>query len=233
MDLNASRISSQHGEDGVVDFITKVLDLKSGLSFELGAGDNGGCTAILAATSEYISYFVEEDAKLAQDLRDAFPWSNVKIIQESVTPENVNSIINVPATVISCDIDSIDYWVLKSLACVPDLFIVEYNASLGALASVTVPRSFTYLERTESMKRAQYYGCSLSSLHKLLVPRDMSLIYCDKSGTNAFFVHNRHSDRFSALSPIEAYRSSKRSKKANSRGLSPEKIIESFPWEQV
>lgn len=233
LDVHALGYLSQHNEDGVILSIIDSIELSGGISYELGAGDNGGCTGALSLLRNFRSIFIEQNQQLVERLRNKFLFGENRIICEKILPSNVNSLVNEKPDVLSCDLDSIDYWILKSLESNPLIVIAEYNASLGAEYCVTVPKDYLNLEISQEMKIGQYYGCSLSALTKLFESRNMSLVYCDNSGTNAFFIDNKYQDNFTKLFPSQAFRTSKKSEMAFSRGFTPDQIISSFKWEHV
>lgn len=233
LDVHALSYSSQHNEDGVILSIIDSIGLTGGISYELGAGDNGGCTGTLSLLRNFKSVFIEQDQKLVDILRNKFLFGDNRIVCERILPSNVNSLVSEKPDVLSCDLDSIDYWILSSLEYNPLVIIAEYNASLGSQHCVTVPLDYLNLDISPEMKIGQYYGCSLSALTKLFESRNMSLVYCDNSGTNAFFIDNNYQDSFTKLSPTQAFRTSKNSELAFSRGYTPDKIVSSFKWEKV
>jgi hypothetical protein len=230
LDRMSMRFSSQHGEDGVLIGMVDFLGIDKGRSVEIGAGNNGGCTGLLAMLRDFQAVFIEPDTNLVAELRNRFNWDNVQVLDDFATPDNIRNLIKKDVNVISCDIDSIDYWVLKEIDFAPDIVIAEYNASLGPKISATVPRDYLDLEITEELKRSQFYGCSLTALTNLFKSRDMSLIYCDISGTNAFFVNNRYKSFFQEVEPTGAYRTSSKSRLAFERGYEPDLLVKNFPW---
>lgn len=230
LDLYSLGYYSQHGEDGALLAILDSIDLNGGVSYELGAGDNGGCTGTLSLLRNFKSVFIEQDDQLIADLKNKFAFGQNQIICARITTENVNNLIREAPDVLSCDLDSIDYWILNSLSVRPKVVIAEYNACLGPKACVSVPENYAW---DREMISKQFYGCSISALNNLFESRNMSLVYCDISGTNAFFVDDKYKDLFTKVSPQQAYRESNRSRLAASRGLSVDKILTSFPWQSL
>jgi hypothetical protein len=233
LDVSALSYFSQHNEDGVILTILDTIGLNAGISYELGAGDNGGCTGTLSLMRGFKSVFIDQDFELVKELEKNFAFGENRIYCEKILPDNVNNLVHENPDVLSCDLDSIDYWILSALEARPKIVIAEYNATLGPDYCVTVPANYLDLEITSEMKIAQFYGCSLSSLTKLFEARNMSLVYCDTSGTNAFFIDNEYKHDFTKLTPTQAYRASKKSNLAHSRGYTPDIIVSQFQWESV
>jgi len=233
LDVYSLSYYSQHGEDGALLSILDSIGLNGGVSYELGAGDNGGCTGTLSLLRDFKSVFIEQDDALITSLKNKFAFGENEIFCNKITTENVDSLISEAPDVLSCDLDSIDYWILNAMSARPRVVIAEYNASLGPDFCVTVPENYPHLNINPEMKVGQFYGCSLSALNNLFESRSMSLVYCDISGTNAFFVDDIYKDFFTKLSPDQAYRESNNSRLASSRGYNSDKIISSFYWQML
>ena len=70
-----------------------------------------------------------------------------------------------------------------------DCLVIEYNANWGKYNSI-------YSKYEEDFNRAHgdYYGMSLKAAINLL--KDYTLICCNVTGVNAFFINNRHLQYF-------------------------------------
>jgi hypothetical protein len=202
---------SQHGEDGVIEYLISGL-LKSDRVFvEIAAGDGlENCTAWLALAKKWSGIMIEGDEQLANLCRLTYKnriW-NVNVISKYISLDNLPSILgSAPSKefdIFSLDIDSIDFHILKAaldLSYRPKILVVEYNSVFGPDAAVCIPYRVGF-NRWEAHDSGIYYGASISAWKTLLSHYGYRFVTVDTSGTNAFFVDSRH---FQAafLDPIE------------------------------
>jgi hypothetical protein len=192
------RIYSQNGEDGIIEFLLDQVGHESAYAVEIGCGDGSECNTKLLRKKGW--------DVLALDLSCA----NAVVHREIVTPQNVIQIFseyNVPDNfdLLSIDIDGMDYWVWKAIdrAYRPRIVVIEYNASCGPEAAVTIRYDpFFVWDGTD------YFGASLMALVRLAATKGYTLVHCEAQGVNAFFVRD---DLLDALpvplrSPREIYR---------------------------
>ena len=129
------------------------------------------------------------------------------IRQEFITAENINELFeayDVPDEfdVLSIDIDSNDYWVLKALdeRYRPRVLVMEYNASLGPVDRKTIAYDPHHVWDVSS-----YFGASLAALHSVASARGYALVGCDSAGVNAFWVRDNALAGFESLTPADAF----------------------------
>ncbi|KAK3582500.1 hypothetical protein CHS0354_024047 [Potamilus streckersoni] len=130
------------------------------------------------------------------------------IKKEFITAENINSLFNkynVPKEfdLLSIDIDSTDYWIWKAIeGYIPRVVIIEYNASFPPTESKVVKYDPNLL-----WDNSNYFGASLLAYEKLGKEKGYTLIACDKTGTNAFFIRSELIKNHFVVKPIgEVYR---------------------------
>lgn len=225
LDLHNYGIASQHGEDGVLLEILKHYNLLSGNAAEIGAGDNGGNTGILCYLNTFSTTLVEQSSAHCEILRNTFLSPNTKILNSKIDSSNVNELLPEKYNILSIDIDSYDYWVLKALKNWPDVLVVEYNATFG-LNNFVVKEDYDYTNRSIRDKQHQIYGASLVAYTNLAKMHNLELIYCERSGTNAFFVSNQLIPKVLAKTPEEVFRASSKSLMFVKRDLDFKKFIE-------
>lgn len=176
---------SQHGEDGVLEAIFMQIGATHKYFVEFGAGHGGECnTAYLARRGGWTG--------LLMDAVESPGESGVKVHREFITAENINALFEkykVPSSfdLLSIDLDGNDYWVWRSMAFSyrPRVIVIEYNASIPPGESRVIEYDPNF-----SWNGSDYYGASLSALEKLGRSKGYSLIYCESSGVNAFFVED-------------------------------------------
>ncbi len=88
---------------------------------------------------------------------------------------------------LSIDIDYNDYWIWRALTVVkPRVVIIEYNASFPPPISLVVP----YEPKATWQVGTNYSGASLEAMTRLAHTKGYSLIGCNFTGINAFYVRN-------------------------------------------
>ena len=92
------------------------------------------------------------------------------------------------------DLDGNDFYFVKEIlqsGVRPIIFICEYNGF--------VPPDVEWKQSYNSKHvwdGSTYYGAALISYTKLFQEHDYSLVCCNLSGANAFFIKNDHIDKF-------------------------------------
>lgn len=195
--LYAKNYYSQNGEDGVIEEIFKRLEITSGWLCEFGAGDGKTISNSYYWVKEHgfkVVYIENGDEDYQRILKvvDEHPVGQIIAIKETVTPDNINSILEgtpIPSDfeMLSIDIDSYDYDVWEGITKYnPKVVIIEVNSSLlpGVLHTYKGGpidgNSFT--STIELGKRKGYTPvCHTGNLifvrddlvHKVLIPDDM------------------------------------------------------------
>ena len=104
--------------------------------------------------------------------------------------------------VLSIDVDGNDYWFLEKLINTkPHVIAIEYNASFGASASITVPYDPSF-DRHQKHPSGWYHGASLMALCRLCERSGYGLAAISEAGANAFFTKS------GVLDPAKAWRPS-------------------------
>ena len=188
---------SQHGEDGILEYLIQNLRTCDKYFLEIAAGDGlENCTAWLALARKWSGVMVEGDQDLAEHCTQLFKhriW-NVSVRNCFVNLENIGEILSTlpmkDFDVFSLDIDSIDFHILKAvldLGCRPKILVLEYNSAFGPNQAVTVPYKPVF-NRWDEHPSGIYYGASVMAWRFLLEPLGYKFVTVDSSGTNAFFV---------------------------------------------
>jgi len=181
-----NKIYSQHGEDGItIKLVETIYENPFEKHFVEFGVDNG----------------LECNARI---LREKFNWSglmmdggfentHLNLKREFVTKENVLDLFrkyNVPHHInfLSIDIDYNDFYcakeILKEHIC--DILVFEYNGThLPTEDKIIIYNKFS------GWDGYNYFGASLLSWKKLANLYDYSLVCCDSSGTNCYFVNNK------------------------------------------
>jgi hypothetical protein len=185
------RVCSQNGEDGIIDYILSVIGEGGRFCVEFGFGNQAN-TLNLLSNKKWSGVLIDCNPKeYVTGLSRYCDRKDVTIKLEAVTPDNINLLFketNVPEVidVLSIDIDGMDLHVFKALEGYKiRLLVIEYNASLGPDASITVP----YIKDFNRMNfHPEYHGASLKALTKIAESKGLKLVGVDSSGINAFYI---------------------------------------------
>ena len=190
---------SQHGEDGVIDYLISKLLTQNMYLFEIGSADGiENCSAWLVLARGYGGVMVEGSSMLSEKCRvflEDRVW-NVTAINLMVNLENIEALMKtcpyMDPDLFIIDIDGIDYHVLKrvlELKYRPKIVVVEYNSAFGPDRPVTVPYQAEFT-RWQGHPSGLYYGASVSAWRRLLEPFGYQFITVDSCGCNAFFIQS-------------------------------------------
>jgi hypothetical protein len=199
---------SQNGEDGIISEIFKRLNIESGYFVEFGVQDGLETNTSLLLFKKWKGIWIEAD-KLYFDLilenyKHVIDNNQLIVLNEFIKKNNLEEILNkynlpVDFELLSIDIDSNDYWVWDSLNTYqPKVIVIEYNAFFP----IDVEWVMEYVE-DKIWDSSINFGASLSSLVKLGKFKGYTLVACNNTGSNAFFIRNDLvNDNFNIL-PID------------------------------
>ena len=188
---------SQNGEDGIIDVLTSKIIARNRYFIEIGASDGlENNTSWLALASKYTGLMIEGNPAMAAwgkylicphnyGVEYASMFVNAKTI-----PQLISLAIHKDPDIFSLDIDSIDYYIAKTVLEAgfhPKIFIVEYNSAFGPEQSLTVKYHDDFRVVNEYGK-SLYYGWSLAAGRKLFSDFGYRFVTVDVRGINAFFI---------------------------------------------
>ncbi len=190
------RVSSQWGEDGIIEWLCQKLPGIARSFVEFGVYKYAEAnTRFLLENRGWRGLVIDGDEEHMQALRgQPLHWRHdLTAVAAFVTAENINALIAGngfagPLGILSVDIDGNDYWVLEAIDCVdPAVIICEVNGMFGDLRAVTIPYRPDF-RRMEAHWSGQYFGCSLAAARMLCDRRGYSFVGTNSTGVNAFFV---------------------------------------------
>jgi hypothetical protein len=239
------RAFSQHGEDGVLDYLTSRL-LKPSKNFvEIGIGDGTeNNSAWFALAHYYRGTMIDGSAKGIAWARYLLQNMNYGLSFEQcfVTVEEIQKVIGfieqpLDPDFFSLDIDGNDYWIAKALlegGVRPKIWVVEYNSALGPERALTIPYQTNFVV-TNTYGNSLYLGCSISAWLRLMGEFGYRFVTVESSGTNALFVEpSAFSPGF--LAPIQGTKFGECFSHRREYGVPwPEqfKLIEHYDWTDV
>jgi len=205
LNRHGKAIGSQNGEAGIIRYIFDTIGSGSKGLVEIGFGRECNAVNLLSNYGWWGWLF---DAEPTNVLMAQLRWLRCKPFLAFVSVENINKLMEVSEVpkevdMLSIDIDGNDYWVWKAMTLDARMVVIEYNASFGSEESITIKYDPEFSR--EHINR-NYHGASLRALTRLAKEKGMSLVGCEGSGVNAFFVKDEYlTDELPAVSPEEAY----------------------------
>jgi hypothetical protein len=190
------RVSSQWGEDGILQFLLRHVAVPRRVFVEFGVETYVEANTRFLLTNCGWSGLVLDggEQNVAAIRRDPIYWRhNLKATCAFITRDNINELIRAaglegPIGLLSVDIDGNDYWVWEAITAVePAIVVAEYNSLFGAERAVTVPYDPAFY-RTEKDPSNLYYGASLAALTALGRRKGYALVGTNTAGNNAFYV---------------------------------------------
>ncbi len=209
------QVYSQWGEDGVIQYLIKNIEIENEVFVEIGVEDYTECnTRFLLVNNNWSGLALEGNKKYVEKIKFSKEYwlHNLKVEHAFVTKDNINHLLQANGLegeigLLSIDIDGNDYWIWDAITVIsPVIVVVEYNHRFGKEKAVTVPYDENFI-REQKHYSTIYYGASLSALHLLGQKKGYELIGCSSSGVNAFFVRrDKLSSKLRVLTPDLAYR---------------------------
>ena len=204
--LQGRKIYSQTDEDGILQEIFSRIGTESKVFVEFGCGDGRENNTHALLLDGWRGLWVDGSPKNKDAIRtelscaernpslllcEAFvSLTNIEPIYEAARAEFLNGDQRID--LLSMDLDGNDLHFLKALVKYrPRVICCEYNALLGPdiRASVTYNPDHRWLGE-------DYMGASLASFCDLLEPEGYTLVCCNISGANAFFVEQQYARLF-------------------------------------
>lgn len=189
------RVFSQHREDGIIENIINLAGISNKTCVEFGFGPSQCNCLNLVINHGFRGLFLDGNASKTRELESYFQKSGypASAVEVFLNTDNINQAIRDAGFtgktgVLSIDVDGNDYWLWQALTAVSaDLAVIEYNASFGRNRKITVPYEPDFV-RYEKHDSGFYHGASLAALAVLGREKGYSLIGCDSTGVNAFFL---------------------------------------------
>ena len=187
----AGNVTSQYGEDGIVEKVLEVIGETDRWCVEFGSWDGKRCSNTFSLINEggYSAVLIEGDSKRFKDLIKTFEGNEKVTLMNTFvgfeTEDGLDSLlktINIPINfdLLSIDIDGNDYHVWQAIQDYkPKVVVIEFNP--------TIPKQVEFVQ-AQDMRITQ--GSSLLSISKLAKSKGYELVATTK--TNAFFVDSKY-----------------------------------------
>jgi hypothetical protein len=194
--VHGAQYFSQNYEDGMIAEIFRRIGAPSRTFVEVGAGDGTENNTAALLSIGWSGWWVDGDESTCEKIGswiDSTPnaSSRLRIHHAMVSPDNIQahfSDLGIPREVdlFYLDIDLDTYHIWKSLGDFrPRAIVVEYNAGFPPDVAWIHP-----YEPGRTWDGTQFFGASLKAFERLGASYGYSLVGCDITGINAFFVRN-------------------------------------------
>jgi hypothetical protein len=192
------RVTSQWGEDGIIEWLCQVLPDIPRSFVEFGVENYSEAnTRFLLENRGWRGLILDGDMAAMHALReDALYWRHdLTAVSAFVTRDNIRDLIvehgfHRELGILSIDIDGNDYWILETLSDLrPAIVICEINGVLGDIHAITIPYRADF-RRLEAHFSGQYFGCSIRAAERLATRLGFIFVGTNSNGVNAFFVRS-------------------------------------------
>ena len=212
------KVFSQFGDDGIIQYLTRNLELRHRTFVEFGVEDYMESNTRFLLQKDNWSGFVMDGSRECIDrvMRAPFFWKHDLTARAVfVTRENVRLLLHENAgkwkglDLLHIDLDGNDYWVWQEIDVNPAIVIVEYNSTFGIDRAITIPYSADF-QRAQAHFSHLYWGSSLKALHMLAQRKGYDFIGCNNAGNNAYFIRrDAMNGRVTKVSLTQGYVKSK------------------------
>lgn len=204
------KIYSQCDEDGIIAYIFSHIGEGKRIFVEIGCGDGLENNTHALALAGWRGAWIDADPKKIKFIKNSIKSnSRLIIIRARISELNacniINPVLNHLGTseidFLSLDIDSKDLYVMQALIAMikPRVICVEYNAKFPPPLEISVKIT------NKIWNGDDYQGASLCCFVKLLKEAGYTLLTCNLSGVNAFFVRTTDATKFPSFTPEQLY----------------------------
>lgn len=190
------KVFSQWGEDGIIQHLTKTIDIKNKTFIEFGVEDffESNCRFLLTK-DDWKGFVIDGSTRNIDRLKKSnFYWKHDLVgLDAFITRENINELLaksgfEEDLGILSVDLDGNDYYILEAINFFkPRILICEYNAVFGATRKISVPYQADFY-RTSKHYSNLYFGASLSAMTYIADKKGYALVGTNTAGGNAFYV---------------------------------------------
>lgn len=184
---------SQNEEDGITLEILKRVGLKDGTFAEFGVGNGTENNTLILLASGWRGFWVGGESLFFNhgSAQPRFSFLKQWIDRENILAllqEGMGSVKSNTLDVLSLDLDGNDIYLVEQLLqnhIDPKLFIVEYNAKFPPPVKWKIKYDKNHIWNNDD-----YFGASLASFNEVFNKYGYTLICCNITGANAFFIRN-------------------------------------------
>jgi hypothetical protein len=211
------QVFSQFGEDGIIQHLVSKVPIDNDVFVEFGVEDYTESNTRFLLVNDNWRGLVLDGSDAHQRWLESHPtgWRHeIQAVTAFIDRDNINGLIGGAGItgdigILSIDLDGNDVWILEAIDLVsPRILILEYNATFGPEAAVTVPYDPAFV-RGEKHSSNLYWGASLAALTRTARDKGFSLVGSNVAGNNAFYVRDDVIGQLPVLDAADAWRPSR------------------------
>lgn len=213
------KIFSQFGDDGIIQYLIKYIEIKNELFIEFGVENYlESNTRFLMMNNNWSGFVMDGSDEAMNSLKNQDWYWRYCLTHKAVfiDKDNINELLESTGFsnigLLHIDLDGNDYHILKEIDLSklnPSIIIVEYNSVFGKDRQITVPYDKIFF-RTKAHYSNLFWGASLPALNDAAIKKGYSLVGCNIAGNNAYFVRkDLLNEKVKELSIDKAYKESK------------------------
>jgi hypothetical protein len=188
------KVYSQNDEDGILAEIFRRIGVQSKRFLEIGVGNGYENNTLALLLQGWSGGWIDGGRKDAQAIRQRFSpllkRGTLNFVEGFVTRESIATLAAQAGgldnlDIFSLDIDGNEFHILEAIPLTARVVIVEYNAKFSP------PIDWVMAYKSDHVwDFTDHHGASLTALERLMRAKDYSLVGCNITGINAFFVRN-------------------------------------------
>lgn len=193
------KIFSQWGDDGLIQYLIKNIEIKNRCFIEFGTGDyTESNTRFLMMHNNWSGFIIDADPRAIIRVRNSYWYWKYDLKHKTafINKDNINDLLALSGFdnvgIVHIDLDGNDYHIFEAIdlsVINPSIVILEYNSFFGNKRCISIPYDPLF-ERRKAHYSLLYWGASLPALVYLATKRGYSLVGCNSAGNNAYFVKN-------------------------------------------
>jgi len=187
------KIYSQCDEDGIIREIFNRIGYTNKVFVEFGIGNGLENNTLSLLFEDWRGLWIEASERYVEEIRRGFSKTiqqgRLVVTNAFITRENINDLISSAILeeeidLLSIDIDGNDAHIFSAINCVkPRVVAIEYNAKFFPPVVYCMAYDENHTWGTDDC-----FGASLKYLETLFSENGFSLVGCNITGSNAFFV---------------------------------------------
>jgi hypothetical protein len=211
------QVFSQFGEDGIIQHLVDKVPIENDVFVEFGVEDYTESNTRFLLVNDNWHGLVLDGSDAHRRWLHSHPtgWRHeIEAVTAFIDRDNINRLIGGAGIegdigILSIDLDGNDLWILEAIDVVsPRILILEYNATFGPEAAVTVPYDPSFV-RGQKHSSNLYWGASLAALTRTARDKGFSLVGSNRAGNNAFYVRDDVVGELPVVEAADAWRPSR------------------------
>lgn len=191
------KIFSQFGDDGIIQYLIRHIDIKNEIFIEFGVGDYlESNTRFLMMNNNWAGFVMDGSEEAMNSLQNQSWYWKYALTNKAIfiDKDNINGLLKSTGFsdigIMHIDLDGNDYHIFKEIDLSklnPSIIILEYNSVLGNDRLITSPYDPGFI-RAKAHYSNLFYGASLPALNHEANRKGYFLVGSNIAGNNAYFI---------------------------------------------